>query len=414
MELKMTQENNHQNTHNDSTSDAKLNAESSHDNIANTQASDQVKEHQNNSNSQHDRVTNEAENSTLSQSTDDPAQAIQHSTVKENAFKKRTVIAIGLIILIILIGLIAFGLWKSYQPKTVDVQGRVEAETLHVSTKVPSRIEGIFVSDGQKVNKGQLLVTLSSPEIEAKKQQALATLQSALALQSTTDRGSQQENIDTLYANWQSVKAQENLAKATYQRGSTLFAQGVISRQRRDEMFAAAQSATQMSEAAYQQYARAKRGSTAEQKSGADAQVEIAKAAVAEANALEAETKLYSPVNGTVSKTYGKPSELVAIGVPVVSIIQDEEKWVSLNVREDQYAQVYQAKSLDGFIPALNKTVSFQIKNIDAEGEFATIKTTRQTGGYDIRSFKIKLTPAEALPDLKVGMSVIFKLQEHQ
>ncbi|MDA3441790.1 HlyD family secretion protein [Acinetobacter bereziniae] len=410
----MTQENNHQNTHNDSTSDAKLNAESSHDNIANTQASDQVKEHQNNSNSQHDRVTNEAENSTLSQSTDDPAQAIQHSTVKENAFKKRTVIAIGLIILIILIGLIAFGLWKSYQPKTVDVQGRVEAETLHVSTKVPSRIEGIFVSDGQKVNKGQLLVTLSSPEIEAKKQQALATLQSALALQSTTDRGSQQENIDTLYANWQSVKAQENLAKATYQRGSTLFAQGVISRQRRDEMFAAAQSATQMSEAAYQQYARAKRGSTAEQKSGADAQVEIAKAAVAEANALEAETKLYSPVNGTVSKTYGKPSELVAIGVPVVSIIQDEEKWVSLNVREDQYAQVYQAKSLDGFIPALNKTVSFQIKNIDAEGEFATIKTTRQTGGYDIRSFKIKLTPAEALPDLKVGMSVIFKLQEHQ
>lgn len=410
----MTQENNHQNTHNDSTSDAKLNAESSHDNIANTQASDQVKEHQNNSNSQHDRVTNEAENSTLSQSTDDPAQAIQHSTVKENTFKKRTVIAIGLIILIILIGLIAFGLWKSYQPKTVDVQGRVEAETLHVSTKVPSRIEGIFVSDGQKVNKGQLLVTLSSPEIEAKKQQALATLQSALALQSTTDRGSQQENIDTLYANWQSVKAQENLAKATYQRGSTLFAQGVISRQRRDEMFAAAQSATQMSEAAYQQYARAKRGSTAEQKSGADAQVEIAKAAVAEANALEAETKLYSPVNGTVSKTYGKPSELVAIGVPVVSIIQDEEKWVSLNVREDQYAQVYQAKSLDGFIPALNKTVSFQIKNIDAEGEFATIKTTRQTGGYDIRSFKIKLTPAEALPDLKVGMSVIFKLQEHQ
>ena len=339
----------------------------------------------------------------------EPASVNTNTEQKSKAIK-----LIGGLALIILFIVIAFGLWKAYQPKTVEIQGRVEAETIHVSTKVPSRIEGIFVSDGQKVNKGQLLVTLSSPEIEAKKQQALATLQSALALQSTTDRGSQQENIDTLYANWQSVKAQENLAKATYQRGSTLFAQGVISRQRRDEMFAAAQSATQMSEAAYQQYARAKRGSTAEQKSGADAQVEIAKAAVAEANALEAETKLYSPVNGTVSKTYGKPSELVAIGVPVVSIIQDEEKWVSLNVREDQYAQVYQAKSLDGFIPALNKTVSFHIKNIDAEGEFATIKTTRQTGGYDIRSFKIKLAPAEALPDLKVGMSVIFKLQEHQ
>ena len=326
--------------------------------------------------------------------------------------KKKAFIAIGLIILIALLGLIAFGLWKSYQPKTVDIQGRVEAETIHISTKVPSRIEEIFVQDGQKVKKGQALVRLSSPEIEAKKQQALAMLQSALALQSTADRGSQQENIATLYANWQSMKAQENLANITYQRGATLFNQGVISRQRRDEMHAAAQSASQLTEAAYQQYARAKRGSTTEQKSTADAQVTIAKAAVAEANALETETKLVSPINGTVSKIYGKPSELVVTGVPVVSLIQDDEMWISLNVREDQYAQVYQAKALDGFIPALNKTVPFNIKNIDAEGDFATIKTTRQTGGYDIRSFKVKLAPAEELKDLKVGMSVIFKLQE--
>lgn len=337
----------------------------------------------------------------------------EQSIAPNDSSKKKVIIVIGSIILIALLGLIAFGLWKSYQPKTIDVQGRVEAETLHVSTKVPSRIEGIFVHDGQKVEKGQLLVTLSSPEIATSKQQALAGLQSALALQSSVDRGAQQENIDSLYANWQSLKAQENLAKTTFHRGQNLYQQGVISRQRRDEMQAAAISATQLTEAAYQQYARAKRGSTSEQKTSAEAQVEIAKAAVAEANALEAETKLFSPISGTVSKTYGKPSELVAIGVPVVSILQDDEQWVSLNVREDQYTQVYQAKSLDGFIPALNKTMKFNIKNIDAEGEFATIKTTRQTGGYDIRSFKIKLTPAEPLTDLKVGMSVIFKLKEN-
>ncbi len=326
--------------------------------------------------------------------------------------KKKALLVIGLVVLIALLGLIAFGLWKSYQPKIVDVQGRVEAETLHVSTKVPSRIEEIFVQDGQKIKKGQVLVRLTSPEIDAKKQQALATLQSALALQSTANRGSQQENIETLYANWQAFKAQENLANTTYQRGANLYTQGVISRQRRDEMHAAAISASQMTESAYQQYLRAKRGSTSEQKSSADAQVEIAKAAVAEANALEAETQLSSPINGTVSKIYGKPSELVAMGVPVVSIIQDDEMWVSLNVREDQYTQVYTTQSLLGFIPALNKTAAFNIKNIDAEGEFATIKTTRQTGGYDIRSFKVKLAPAQPISDLKVGMSVIFKLQE--
>ena len=328
--------------------------------------------------------------------------------------KSAAIKAIGLMVLILLLGFIAFGLWKSYQPKEIELQGRVEADTIHVSTKVPSRIEEIYVHDGQKVSKDQELVRLFSPEVDAKKQQALAALQSALALQSTAERGSQQENIDSLYANWQSLKAQEALAKTTYQRGANLFKEGVISRQRRDEMQAAALSASQLTEAAYQQYARAKRGSTPQQLSSADAQVQIAQAAVAEANALAAETKLRSPIDGTVSKTYGKVSELVAMGVPVVSIIQDDDLWVSVNVREDLYAQIYKAKTMNGFIPALNQTATFKIKTIDAEGEFATIKTTRQTGGYDIRSFKIHLAPVQPITDLKVGMSVLFKIKETQ
>ena len=338
------------------------------------------------------------------------------AAVNTNSAPKKSagIKAIGLMVLILLLGLIAFGLWKSYQPKEIELQGRVEADTIHVSTKVPSRIEEIYVHDGQKVSKDQELVRLFSPEVDAKKQQALAALQSALALQSTAERGSQQENIDSLYANWQSLKAQEALAKTTYQRGANLFKEGVISRQRRDEMQAAALSTSQLTEAAYQQYARAKRGSTPQQLSSADAQVQIAQAAVAEANALAAETKLRSPIDGTVSKTYGKVSELVAMGVPVVSILQDDDLWVSVNVREDLYAQIYKAKSMDGFIPALNQTATFKIKTIDAEGEFATIKTTRQTGGYDIRSFKIHLAPVQPITDLKVGMSVLFKIKEPQ
>lgn len=311
----------------------------------------------------------------------------------------------------VLLAVIAFGLWKSYQPAPLELQGRVEAETVQVATKVPSRIEEIYVEEGQRVKKGDVLVRLNSPEIQAKKQQAAAALQSALALQSTAERGSQEENIASLYANWQSLKAQQNLAKVSYERGANLFKEGVISRQRRDELYAASQSAAQMTEAAYQQYARAKRGSTSQQKSSADAQVDIAQAALDEANALEAETQLVAPVNGTVSKTYGKVSELVATAVPVVSLIEDQ-MWVSLNIREDQYAPFQKMSSIEGYIPALDKTATFKIKQISAEGEFATIKTTRQTGGYDVRSFKLHLVPAPAIPELRVGMSVLFKLKE--
>jgi HlyD family secretion protein len=326
--------------------------------------------------------------------------------------KKSKARIIGLIVLILLLGLIAFGLWKAYQPQAIELQGRVEAETVHISTKVPSRIEEFYVTEGQSIKKGQALVRFVSPELEAKKEQAQAALQSATAFHSTIYRGAQQENIDTLYANWQAMKTQAELAATTYKRGENLYQQGVISRQRRDEMLAAKTSAREAAEAAYQQYARAKRGSTEQQKSTADAQVAMAQAAVKEANALTEETKLYSPTDGTVSKTYGKPTELVATGVPVVSIIEDYDLWVSLNVREDMYSSVYKTKTLEGYIPALDRKTTFKVKSIDAEGDFATIKTTRQTGGYDIRSFKFHLVPEQSIPDLKVGMSVLFKIEE--
>lgn len=360
-------------------------------------------------NQEKDNQSEQAMSSDKAEETEPNSAISQPQEQQPNRGKIKLII---FVIIILVLGLIAYGLWKAYSPKTIELQGRVEAETVHISTKVPSRIEEFYITDGQPVKKGQALVRFISPELEAKKEQAQAALQSAMAFQSTVYRGSQQENIETLYANWQAMKTQADLAATTYKRGENLYQQGVISRQRRDEMLAAQTSARETSEAAYQQYARAKRGSTEQQKSTADAQVAIAQAAVKEADALTAETKLYSPTDGTVSKTYGKPTELVATGVPVASIIEDRDLWVSLNIREDLYDSVYKTKTLEGFIPALNQKAQFKIKKIDAEGDFATIKSTRQTGGYDIRSFKFHLTPEQSISDLKVGMSVLFKIEE--
>lgn len=102
---------------------------------------------------------------------DDQASDHQESSTNKSDSKppknSKIKLIIGVII-IALLGLIIFGLWKSYQPKPIELQGRVEAETIHVSTKVPSRIEEIYVQEGQKISKGQPLVRLVSPEIEAK------------------------------------------------------------------------------------------------------------------------------------------------------------------------------------------------------------------------------------------------------
>lgn len=306
-------------------------------------------------------------------------------------------------------GVIAHLRQKITRPTTFSIQGRVEGETVNISTKLPSRVAAIYVKEGQAVRAGEPLVQLISPEIDAKKQQAAAMLQSALAFQSSTDRGTRQENVDTLYANWQSAKAQATLAEESYRRGEYLYQEGVISRQRRDEMRAAKQSSAQIAQAAQQQYLKAERGRTDELKSSADAQVQIARAAVAEADALDAETMLYAPIDGTVSKIYIQSSELVMPAVPMMSLL-DNHPTITISVQENQYSHVHALPKLTGFIPALNKTADFKIVHTEDEGEFATIKNTRQTGGYDIHSFKTKLEPITPIEGLKVGMSVIFDI----
>lgn len=354
-----------------------------------------------------DQSSNDAATSNVSSS--DQNEPNTTTVLKKKSNKIKYII---FIIIVIILALIAFGIWKSYTPAEIEVQGRVETETIYVSTKVPSRVEEMFVEEGQSVKKGQALIRLHSPLVENQKKQALAALQTAIALQSTVYRGLREENIETIYVNWQALKAQAVLASTTYEHGKVLYKEGVISRQRYDQMRAAAASTADLAEGGYQQYLRAKRGSTTEDKSAADAQVDIAQAAVAEANALEAETLLRAPIDAIVSKTFANPSELILPNVPLISLLNPKKLWVSLNIREDHYQYVYKKKELEGFIPALNQSAKFRIQEISPQGDFATIKTTRQTGGYDIRSFKFHLVPAEKLPNLKMGMSVIFKISE--
>lgn len=314
-----------------------------------------------------------------------------------------------LIFLILFVIVVIIGLWLANRPAPIQIQGMVDAESINVSTKVASRVEQLLVKEGQHVQQGQLLGNLVSPEVQAKQQQAAGALQSAQALLQTAERGSQAENIASLKASWQSASAQANLARVTLQRSENLFKEGVISRQRLDESRAASQSATQTAEAAHQQYLRAERGSTPEQLSSATAQVTMAKAAVMEANALEAETKLIAPHSGEVNKQFANVGELVAAGVPIYTLIDLEDAWVTINIKEDQFNNLKIGQILHGDIPALNlKAQAFTVTHIAAEGTFASWKPTRQSNGYDIRTFEVKLKPAKHMEDLRPGMSVLF------
>lgn len=78
-------------------------------------------------------------------------------------------------------------------------------------------------------------------------------------------------------------------------------------------------------------------------------------------------------------------------------------------MREDQFDALRKGQEFIGRIPALDgRKVRFRVTYISPQGDFATWRATRQSSGFDVRSFEIRLRPAEPVRDLRPGMSVLF------
>ena len=312
-------------------------------------------------------------------------------------------------VLIAIALLLAFGLWVAARPGPDQLQGMVDAEQVNVATKALARVEQLIAKPGETVQPGALLATLSSPELDGGKQQAEGMLAGARAMEAMAQTGARREDIASLHSIWQASQAAANLAAVTARRSDNLYAEGVIAAQRRDEARAARDASARNAEASRQQSQKALAGARVEETDAARAQVQVAAAGVSTANALQAEKRLVAPIGGEIVKRLAEPGEIVGPAVPVYQIIDTANPWVSLNVREDSYKGFAKGRILKASVPALGLTgVSFRVYHISPQGDFATWRATRQSAGFDIRSFEVKLKPERPVDGLRPGMSVLF------
>ena len=66
-----------------------------------------------------------------------------------------------------------------------------------------------------------------------------------------------------------------------------------------------------------------------------------------------------------------------------------------------------------GDVPALaRKGIEFEIYYISPLGSYATWRSTKQAGSYDLRTFELKARPEPAVEGLRPGMSVLVNLSE--
>ncbi|MBC5831161.1 HlyD family secretion protein [Vibrio metschnikovii] len=320
---------------------------------------------------------------------------------------KSSVIVISVVAAVAWIG---YSFYQAYQPQPIRLQGQIESQQYSISSKVPGRIDQVFVRKGDLVSKGQLIFTIHSPEIEAKLEQAMAGQRAAGALAQEAETGSRSQQIQAARDQWLTAKAAADLAEKTYLRVNNLFEQGVVAEQRRDEANTQWRAARYSENAALQMYEMAKEGARKETILAASENERMAAGAVAEVEAYAADTRIESWFDGEVSQVLMQAGELAPQGFSVVTVVDRADSWAVFNVREDLLRHFEQGASFKAFLPALNQYVEFTVTHIAVMGDFATWRSTDSSQGFDLRTFEVEARPTQPIDGLRMGMSVAVEL----
>ena len=322
---------------------------------------------------------------------------------KEGSLLLGVVALLAVIIIVALVGILAL------KPEKMLVQGEAEAAEYRVSGKVPGRIEMYLFEEGEQVRKGDTLVVIYSPEVEAKKDQALAAREMASAVNEKAKNGAQPQQIEGAYELYQKALAGEEIYRKSYERVQRLYEKGVVSEQKRDEVEAQYKAASATVKAAKSQYDMALAGARDEDKAAAKAQVARVDGVLKELAAAEAERYLLSPCDGEVSERFPKVGELVGQGSPVMAIVDLTDVWFTFSVREDMLSGFQKGSQIEIRIPALSeeKTFPVVVTYVKAMGTYATWRTTKQNGGYDVRTFDVKCRPLTPIEGLRPGMTAL-------
>ena len=289
------------------------------------------------------------------------------------------------------------------------IQGQIEVEEYRVSTKVPSRILRICVSEGDYVKAGDTLVILDAPEVEAKAEQAQGAIDAAQAMSAMAQAGARKEQIQGAYELWQQAKAGQEIAEKSYQRVQRLFDEGVVSEQKRDEAYAAFKAYEAQAQAAKSQYDMAVNGARNEEKAAAKGQVKAYEGKMQEVKAYRKETVQVAQMAGEVATIYPKVGELVGAGSPIMTISIMDDLWGTFNIREDQLQGIKKGDTFQAFVPAFSKEITMKVTSIKDQGSYATWKATQSNGQYDMKTFEVKARPTEKFDGLRPGMSVVKK-----
>lgn len=316
------------------------------------------------------------------------------------------VVLLGAVVVVTLVALL------TVRKPAITLQGEVEATEIRISGKLLGRIDSFLVKEGDAVRRGDTLVVINSPIVEAQYRKTEALHHAAVEENRKVDRGTRRQIVESARQVWQAAKSQAELAQKTYERIRVLYTDSVVPRQRYDEAEAAMLSSEAAERSAYEQYRLAQEGLQREDREASRNMVEAAASSVDEMMALLVDARLTAPADGQIAGIYPKRGELVAPGAPIMTLVTLDDSYVVFNVREDLMPHFRMGKRFVVSVPALARDdVAMTVYYISPLGSFATWKSTKEVGSYDMRTFEIRLRPESRVEGLRPGMTALLELR---
>ena len=292
--------------------------------------------------------------------------------------------------------------------------GTVDANEVLVSARIPGRIQTLTVKEGDTVKAGQLIAVIGSDDLDA----ALKAAEAATASQRSKLNGTvetERQNTGETSSATVSAEAQVRVAEASlaqakaqleHQQADTsrtvaLAQQGIMSAQARDEQVTALQaaqaavnaSASTLSAAqANLRQARAHELLAAVSAHTVDstrADVANARALADQARVEKSYAEVLAPVSGRVNVWAAREGEVVAMGAPIVTIMDLTQTWIYAPLPETQADVVQLGDSLRVVMPS-GATIYGKVINKAAEADFATQRDV-SARKRDIKTIQLKM-----------------------
>ncbi|HVK59366.1 MAG TPA: efflux RND transporter periplasmic adaptor subunit [Candidatus Kapabacteria bacterium] len=220
-----------------------------------------------------------------------------------------------------LVAFLWIGCSKWNEPVRTDhVSGTIEVDESRLASRYGGRVEQILAREGDPLNAGQTLITLSAAELKARHAQTAALLAELKA-------GARKEELAAAKNDWEAVLAELEFARTEQRRVTELFEQKTVPESERDRAVTRVASLEKSVAAAKSRYELLLAGTRPERIAQAEAQL-------AEIETQIREMQIVAPTNAILEVLHVKIGDVPGPNQPVATLILTNHLWVRVYVPE--------------------------------------------------------------------------------